>query len=161
MLGLTQIRFFFAALVALIIIASLMTFGCHERHVELRTMEKSSVRVQKQADAGTEANIVKAAIAARGAENDQRAVDAYLAAHPMEPVRLCHEDDRGGGLPKARAPISAPANRGTGSGAVPPVLGGSDSDSADSAGPDVGDAVDTILRATEALDILYRERQRR
>lgn len=159
MLGLTQIRLFFAALVALIIIASLMTFGCHERHIELQTMEKSSVRVQKQADAGTEANVVKAAIAARGADDDQHAVDAYLAAHPIEPVRLCHEDDRGGGLPKARAPVAAPAHPGAGSAAVPSVLGGSDS--GDAEGPDVSDALDTILRATETLDVLYRERQRR
>lgn len=153
--GLTQARLILAGLVVVGAVAALAWFGLHERHVEVRKYEKAAAIVEKQADAGTEANVVKAAIAARGAEDDQRAIDAYIAAHPVKPVRLCDKD--GSGPPGVRqngAPNTANAGRGAGPAAVPEVLGGVDV-VVDPAG------VDAILRATEALDILYRERQRR
>lgn len=142
------------------IVVSLILFGLHERHVDARHFKEQAAIVEKQAAAGTEANAVKAAVAARGAEDDQRAIDAYIAAHPIEPVRVCDKDSgRPQGVRQDGAPVAAPAGRGAGPAAVPPVLGRDKTGG--EGGTDVGPGVDAILRATEALDVLYRERQRR
>jgi len=158
--GVTQARLVMAGITVALIVVALGWFGLHERHVEVRKLEKREAIVEKQADAGTEANIVKAAVAARGAEDDRRAIDAYIAAHPAEPVRMCDQDGgRPQGVRQVSAPVAASAGHGAGPAAVPAVLGRDEAGGKD--GTDVGPGVDAILRATEALDILYRERQRR
>jgi hypothetical protein len=160
--GITQARLVVAGIVVAILVGALVKFGSHERQVEVRKAEKVSAIVERQAEAGTEANIVKAAVAARGAEDDSKAIAAYIAAHPARPERVCNQNGGGSqGMRQGHAPVSAPAGGGAGPAAVPKVLGGDEDGNGDQDGVDVGPGVDVILRAAEALDILYRERQRR
>lgn len=158
--GVTGIRLFLAGIVVTMVIVAAFALDFHGRHVEDRKIDKASVKVEDEAKAGTEANLIKAAIAARGAEDDQRAIDAYVAAHPAQPVRVCNANSGSVGVRQAGTADTATAGAGTGLPAVSQVLGRDASTDA-TEGVDVSPAVDVILRAAEAVDILYRERQRR
>lgn len=162
---LTPIRMYLFGFMALIVIFAISTGIFHERHVGaqkiIKADDKASAKVQKDADAGTEANIVKAALAARKAEDDKRAIDDYIAAHHLEPVRVCVNANANSiGVRQAGSVIATPAGSGARPAAVSQVLGGDVRAAADT-GVDVTPAIDAILRATEHLDVLYRERQRR
>lgn len=52
----------------------------------------------------TQANHDKAALAAQGTLDAQRAVDAYRTLHPLQPVFVCHPNDR-----KPAVPATGPA----------------------------------------------------
>lgn len=80
----------------------------------------------------------------------QKALDDYMAAHPIGAVIVCGNPRRSGsGVPKATGPAGDPSS---GSSAVSEMPGGD-------APRDIGPSLDTIVRAAAAMGGLYRETQ--
>lgn len=123
-----MIRIYIALGGALAILIALAIFGYHERNLE-HTKDathdtQASVKVEKAADAETEANAVASALAHQGAKNAQKAVDDYLAAHPVDlSVRNATPVSRGC-VPEARTLASGVAGAGAGAAPSSAVPGG-------------------------------------
>jgi hypothetical protein len=113
----------------------------------------ASQAVQAAADHESEANLISAAIAAKGASSAQKAVDDYLSAHPVGAVGVperpaaddCHRSVRPGRPADPRA-----AGGSSGSAAVPEVLGGQQDR-----------ALAEILSSAARLAVVDAERQQR
>jgi hypothetical protein len=153
-----SIRAYVEAGAALVLVAALWWFGFHEREVGKTVIERedtaATAKVQARADEETEANAIKAAIAAEGAAHDQRHVDQYAAAHPIEPVRVCHPDGGSGSVSQARTVAGGVTNSLPGPGSFSAVP-------ERPAGPDISEGLTELVLAASRLAVIDAERQQR
>jgi hypothetical protein len=141
---------------AIFALAGWIFFGAeHHEHVkDVAIDSRATQAVEREADAQTEANAVKAAVAAQGADSDQKRIDAYAAAHPIEPIRLCQPDPRGGRLPQARTVAGGVTNSLPGPGSFSAVP-------ERPAGPDISEGLTELVLAASRLAVIDAERQQR
>jgi hypothetical protein len=116
--------------------------------------QKALDAAAKQAEAETALNAEKANKADEVADASQKAIDSYIAAHPIEPVRVCHASNSVPGVPKASAAHSGPQSPSAGPATVPGVPDST-------AGPDIGPGLAIIVQAAERLAIIDADRQKR
>jgi hypothetical protein len=133
----------------------------HEQQVGAQKIEAqdhtASAAAERQADAGTEANIINAALAAKGATSAQSSVDAYLAAHPVGVIRLpdpAAAHDRGGRVCEAGPAQPRADSAGSGPAVVPAVPGGGEAS-------DLGPATAEIVSSAARLAVIHQESQHR
>lgn len=154
----TQIRLYEELAAVLILLTAFGLYTWHERSVGAQKIETADAKAlqadKSRADAETALNLSRAATADAGAASAQKAVDAYVAAHPDGPVRLCHADSGLRPVPPGSAALKAPADAGTGPAAVRAVQDGTP-------GPDIGPGLDALVRAAAAVATLYEDRQQR
>lgn len=153
-----EIKTYMGIGLALIAAAAIGWFALHERGAEHKkdvAVDAKALTVAKaKADEGTKANIVKATQAETGADHDQQIIDDYRAAHPEQPVRLCHASNSVAGMPEAGAADGRAQSSGPGSAAVREVQDGTP-------GPDIGPGLDALVRAAGRLAVIDAERQQR
>ena len=157
-----QIRLYLEIAAVIILCAAFALFVHHERVVGEAKIEASDAKAlgaaKKQAAAETALNIAKADKADAGADHDQKLIDDYRTAHPVEPVRLCHSTNSSQPIvSKGQAADGSPAGTSPGLAPLPEVLDGDQS----VAGPDISPDIDALVRAAGRLDVLYADRQKR
>ena len=152
----TRDLIYLAALV--ILIGAFGWYTVHEQHVGAVRVEQADLKAlaaaKALADAQTLAEANKALAAHKEAQNAQDAVDAYRAAHPDTPIRLCNENHSGPGVPAARPVIGGTKGAGARPPAVPAMPAGSTS-------PDIRPALNEIVLSAARLAIIEREFQQR
>jgi hypothetical protein len=123
-----MIRLYLALGAAGIVLIVVALFAYHERSIEhtkdVALDAKATAKIEKVADTETEANIVKAAVAALGAKNAQTAVDTYLSQHPVDLSVREPATPGGGCMPQARTAAGGAASAGAGPAAGREVPGG-------------------------------------
>lgn len=133
-------------------------FVHHERAIGEQKIEASDAKAKSAAHdkavAETALNLERAAKADAGADHDQQILDDYRAAHPEQPVRVCHADGRVAGVPAVSGADRGAAGAGAGSSPVREVQDGTP-------GPDIGPGLDAIVQAAGRMATLYADRQRR
>ena len=144
-----------AAAIVLAIAFGLYTW--HERTVGAENIHTADAKAlqaaQKQADAETQLNLAKASKADEVAASAQKAVDTYVAAQPIEPVRLCSNNRIQ--LPAQGSTVIPTAQSGgTGSNPVPQVQSGT-------AGPDIGAGLTELVLSAARVAVLYNDLQQR
>jgi hypothetical protein len=154
-----EIKAYLGIGIALILAAVVGWYTVHERGIEHKkdvAADNTALAVaHKEAVAETDANIAKANTADLGADHDQQVIDAYRAAHPEQPVRLCHAaGDSVAGVRPVGAADGRAQSAGAGSAAIPEMPAGT-------AGPDIRPGLDALVRAAGRLDVLYADRQQR
>jgi hypothetical protein len=157
----SELKLYFGLAGAAIVLAAFTWWSVHERGIEHKkdvaadniALAVRHTEVVKQ----TAANIAKADAADSGADHDQQVIDAYVAAHPSQPVRLCVSTGNSG----QRGPANQTANGGAqgsgpGSAAVREVQ-----DGAAQPGPDIGTGLDELVLSAARVATLYRDEQLR
>jgi hypothetical protein len=154
----TEIKLYLGAAAAAILAIAIGWFVIHERDAGEHKIEKQDsaalVVAKSKADEGTKANEAKATLADLGAEHDQQVIDAYRAAHPEQPVRLCHASNSIAGVSAASAADGKAQGPGSGSAPVREVQGGT-------VGPDIGPGLDALVQAAGRLAVIDAEWQHR
>lgn len=151
------IRLYIELGAALILAIAFGLYTAHERGVGEAKVHaadaKAEAAARRQADAETQLNEERNTRAEELAASTQVAIDAYAAAHPMQPVRLCIPA-AAGHLSQAGANPSSATGAGPGPTLVPQVPAGDP-------GPDLSGRLDAFLRTVERLAVQYREWQER
>jgi hypothetical protein len=157
----SELKLYFGLAGAAIVLAAFTWWSVHRENVgEQKIIKKDDAALavrHTEVVAQTAANIAKADAADSGADHDQQVIDAYRAAHPQQPVRLCVST----GNSVQRSPTNQTANGGTpgpgpGSAAVREVQ-----DGAAQPGPDIGPGLDALVQAAGRVATLYRDEQLR
>lgn len=145
-------------LVLIALICGAILYLEHRGAVKIEAADKKAqIAAQKQADAQTALNLAKASKADEVASASQKAVDDYRAAHPEQPIRLCHTNSSLASVPKTASTDGSAKSAGTRSATVPEVSGRSES----VAGPDIAADLDSIVQAAQRLAIIDSDRQKR
>ena len=158
----SELKLYFGLAGAAIVLAAFTWWSVHERGVEHKkdvATDNAALAVRHtEVVAQTAQNIAKADAADSGADHDQQIIDAYRAAHPEQPVRLCVSTGNSG----QRSAANQTADRGAqGSGPGSTPVREVQNGNAQSAGPDVGPDLDALVQAAGRLATLYRDEQRR
>jgi hypothetical protein len=114
-------------------------------------------KVQKVAAAQTAAAEAKATTAEHAHDTEIANLNAYVAAHPEQPVRLCY--DPAAELPP-RSTVARAASPSAAAGNVQPVHGG-DSGVRPTAGPDIGGLLNILANRADQISAALREFQAR
>jgi len=150
-------RLYLEIAAAVVLAIAFGLFVHHERAVgamKINTADAKALQAaHEKADVETALNLERAAKADAGAVSAQKAVDDYVAAQPIEPVRLCANNR----LPvPGQGSTADPASQDprTGSTAVPQVQGGTP-------GPDIGPGLDELVLSASRVAVLYNNLQQR
>jgi hypothetical protein len=153
----TQIRLYLELGALVVLLIAFCLFVHHERTVGAAHITQADAKAQdaakKQADAETQLNIAKAAQADEVASSAQKAVDTYVAAQPIDDVRLCSYSR----LPvpsQGSAPVAATQGGGTGSATIREVQNGTP-------GPNIGPGLDELVLSASRVAVLYNDLQQR
>ncbi len=153
-----SLRTYIEIAAALIILAAFGWYTWHERQVGAHTIESHDATAKRTLDAAvaqqTAALQAKAQAADQGAADAQSKLDAYIAAQPLEPVRLCVAHYSGGGLSQASAPPGKAPGASPGPAPVRAVQDGTP-------GPDISAGLDTLVQAAAELAIDVQDFQKR
>lgn len=153
----TQIRLYLELAAVAVLLIAFALFVHHERAVgaeKVHTADAKALQAaRKQAYAETALNLERAAKADAGARSAQKAVDDYVAAQPIEPVRLC-ANNRIPVPAQGSAIVPAPQGAGPGSAPVREVQSGI-------AGPDIGPGFTELVLAAARVAVLYNDLQQR
>ncbi|HEY5212260.1 MAG TPA: hypothetical protein VIJ38_04480 [Acidobacteriaceae bacterium] len=146
----------YLGIIAVLVIGGI-TFTVHERHIGEQKIEAADARAKSALDAEVKTQTATLQAAADKAAGDrdatQKSFDAYVAAHPVGAVFVCHNPNNGGSrLPAASRPGSSGARAGAGPAAVSEVPAGSPA-------VDISSALSTIVRAAGRLAGFDRELQ--
>lgn len=154
----TQIRLYVEIASAIVLLAAFALFVHHERVVGAEHISAADAKALSAAkdrdDAQTALNIERAAKADAGARSAQDAVDAYVAAHPTEPSRVCYSYSSQPVPSKGSAAVKSAPSAGTGSAPVREVQNRD-------AGPNIGPGIDELVLSASHLAALYADRQQR
>lgn len=138
------------------IVALVLAFGWfvhHERAIGRQQIEQADKTATAVLDAQVRVDEQIAQDAAdksaKERQDAQTQLDAYMAAHPTGPIRVCHAHDSGAGLPQTAHAGESAVSPSPGPDAVPEVPG-----------RDISAGLDAIVRAATELDLLYQERQK-
>lgn len=157
----TELKLYFGLAAGAIVLAAFTWWSVHERGIEHKkdvATDNAALAVRHtEVVAQTAENIAKADAADSGADHDQQVIDAYRAAHPEQPVRLCISTGNSGQRsPANQTGNSGAAGSGPGSAAVREVQ-----DGAAQPGPDIGPGLDALVQAAGRVATLYVDEQKR
>jgi hypothetical protein len=150
-----SVRTYLEIAAALLILGAFLWYTVHERDLGEHTIELHDAAAKRVLDVTvnqqTAAAQAKADAADKRAHDAQSQLTAYMAAQPLEPIRVCVAHLGGGGLSQARTALAAPAGTGPAAAAVPPVP----------AGVEIGAGLEALMRSAGDLAIGLREFQQR
>jgi len=151
-------RLYLEIAAAVVLAIAFGLFVHHERAVgalKINTADAKALQAaHEKADAQTALNLERAAKADAGAVSAQKAVDDYRAAHPEQPIRLCHSDNSQPGVPKGSPANQSAPSAGPGPAPLREVQSGT-------AGADIGPGLDALVQAASRLAVLYANQQQR
>lgn len=153
-----SLRAWLELVAVLIVVGAVTAWTLHERKVGRSQIEladaRASAKLQAATKAETDAMAAAATKAAQEASNAQTALSAYMAAHPIEPVRLCYQNLGGSRMSQtAAAPAGSPAA------GTRPAPGGQMSPGGITQSADISSELGTIVRSFGSLAIEVTEFQ--
>jgi hypothetical protein len=154
-----------AKLIAVLLLLAAITGAAflyteHERAIgeaKIEAQDKAAdAKIASQVAAQTAELKAKADMADKGAQDAQQKLNDYMGSISSAPVRVCHQNESGSGLPKAAAAHGAAPSAGTG-----PEVSGQVPTGSISAGADISPELDAIMRSFGYLAIQVSDFQQR
>ena len=152
-----------AKLIAVLILLAAITGGAflyteHERglgEAKIEAADKAAeAKIASQVAQQTAEWKARADMADKGAADAQQKLNDYMASIGTAPVRVCHANGSGAGLPKGAPTPGTASSAGTLARTLPAVPDGT-------AGPDIRAGLDTLVRAAAEVSINLAEFQQR